>query len=183
MESVAGWERVLHELAGQRRGRLLGFASMLAGPDDAEDLVQEAIVATFSRGRGFEDVASAEAYVRRAIATRYVDRVRSQSADRRRAERVAPAEAVPDASERVATVVTLHEALKELAPRPRACVTLRYLSEMSVREVAHELGLSEGAVKRYTSDGIRALNALLGTDEPEDVGETAAVVPMRGGVR
>lgn len=180
---MARWESALHELASQRRGRLLGFASMLAGPSDAEDLVQEAIVATFSRRRGFDDVASAEAYVRKAIASRYVDRVRSESADRRRAERVAPVEAVPDASEQVAASLTLREALPRLSPRERACVTLRYLSEMSVRETAQALGLSEGAVKRYTSDGIRALNALVGTDEPEDVGETAAVVSIKGGAR
>ena len=57
----------------------------------------------------------------------------------------------------------LEAALAQLSPRQRACVVLRYLDDVPVRETAALLGVSDGAVKRYTADGIRILNALLGT--------------------
>ena len=40
-------------------------------------------------------------------------------------------------------------------------VVLRHLDDLSVRDTAVLLGLSEGAVKRYVSDGVRALSARL----------------------
>ena len=59
-------------------------------------------------------------------------------------------------------------ALASLAPRVRACVLLRYVEDLSIRETAHILGLSEGTVKRYVADGLAALNARLGTTTPDD---------------
>ena len=40
-------------------------------------------------------------------------------------------------------------------------MVLRHLDDLSVRDTAALLGLSEGAVKRYVSDGVRALSARL----------------------
>ena len=75
---------------------------------------------------------------------------------------------------------SLGAALQTLPPRVRACVALRYLDELSVRETADALSLSEGAVKRYVSDGIRALNALLGTSDSAEERPTAPVKPTGG---
>ncbi|WP_318241431.1 sigma factor-like helix-turn-helix DNA-binding protein [Cellulomonas avistercoris] len=50
---------------------------------------------------------------------------------------------------------------------------LRHLDDVSVRDTARLLGISEGAVKRYVADGIATLNALLGTSSP--TGETLPV--------
>ncbi|WP_084125623.1 sigma-70 family RNA polymerase sigma factor [Demequina sp. NBRC 110054] len=177
------WEPMLHEVAGARRGRLLAFAEMLAGAHAAEDLVQDAVIATFSKRRGFDTAAQAESYVRRAIASRYVDSVRKSSAERARMERTAPPEAVPDPTEKVGGDAAIDAAMAALAPRERACVALRFLEDLSVRDTAHALGLSEGAVKRYVSDGLKRLNAALGTHEDPDSIETTRVVTMEGGNR
>ena len=157
------WEPMLHEVASLRRGRLLAFATMLAGASAAEDLVQDAVIATFSRNRGFTNVAQAEQYVRRAIATRYVDTVRKEHSARTAEKRFARPEATGDAASRVDSAAAVDAALAGLAPRVRACVVLRFIEDLSIRETAQVLGLSDGAVKRYTSDGIAALGALLGT--------------------
>ena len=69
----------------------------------------------------------------------------------------------------------LKRALSVLSPRQRACVMLRHLDDLSVRETAAVLGLSEGAVKRYVSDGVATLNSLLGTSA--DPGEPVRLVP------
>ena len=159
---MSSWEPMLHEVASLRRGRLLAFATMLAGASAAEDLVQDAVIATFSRHRGFTSVAQAEQYVRRAIATRYVDSVR-KATTRRSAEQRAAALVVPDAVAGFESDGTVDAALASLAPRVRACVVLRFIEDLSIRETASVLGLSEGAVKRYVSDGITALNAQLRT--------------------
>lgn len=172
---AGSWAPMLEELSLQRQGRLLAFATMLAGPSVAEDLVQEAVVATFSKSRGFESVTQAEQYVRRAIASKYVDMVRS-SASRRKAERASvESHVTADASARLDAKVDLGKALEHLSPRERACVVLRFLEGLSVRETADQLGLSEGAVKRYVFDGLRTLNDLLGTHATD-----SDVVPVRG---
>ncbi|WP_062389390.1 sigma-70 family RNA polymerase sigma factor [Demequina iriomotensis] len=173
------WEPMLHELASQRMGRLLAFATMLAGPSLADDLVQDAVVAVFSRNRRFDSLPQAEQYVRRAIATRYIDSLRKDKADRERMRRYAAGELLPDPTDRVASADAVDDALAQLPPRVRACVVLRHLEDLSVRETAHTLGLSEGAVKRYVSDGLRTMNAYLGT-ELRDVETETAPMTERG---
>jgi len=175
------WDDALGALAAERYPRLLGRAVLLCGDRSlAEDLVQEALVATLKRQRKFESLAQAEQYVRRAIATRYVDAVRSASASRRRELAAYQGEAYADPAASVGLAMDLGAALQTLPPRVRACVALRYLDELSVRETADALSLSEGAVKRYVSDGIRALNALLGTSDSAEERPTAPVKPTGG---
>jgi len=171
------WEQIFDELAAQRSGRLLAFATMLAGPSQADDLVQDAVIATFSRRRGFTSVGQAEQYVRRAIATRYIDSVRKDASQRALEQRtVAPSATVPDPANGLVSDAAVDSALSALAPRVRACVVLRYIEDLSIRETAHALGLSEGAVKRYTADGLKALNQQLGTT----ANGTDDLVPISG---
>ncbi|WP_062515879.1 RNA polymerase sigma factor [Demequina gelatinilytica] len=167
-------------LCRERYGRLMALATMLAGPDEAPDLVHDAMVAVFARHRRFASLDAADAYVRKAIATRFVDRGRKSSRHDATVRRVAaqtprahsdrPAEPWPD----------LDAALQSLPPRERACVVLRFLDDMSVRDTAAALGLSEGAVKRYVSDGLSALNSRLGTDAQLDSSDRVSVTITRG---
>ena len=48
----------------------------------------------------------------------------------------------------------LHDELRRLAPRERACLVLRYYDDLKVDDIAATLGISSGAVKRYLSDGL-----------------------------
>ncbi|NLF03541.1 MAG: sigma-70 family RNA polymerase sigma factor [Actinomycetales bacterium] len=157
------WESTLTSVAAQRYPRVLAFAVLLAGSRAvAEDLVQEAFVSTFTAKARFASVDQAEAYVRRAVATRFLDqaRRRTKEADVVRLE----APLLQHAPEPV-FAPELREALAALPPRERACVVLRHLEGMSTRETAQALGLSEGSVKRYLSDGLAALAARLGPVE------------------
>ena len=179
----AAWEPMLYELDHARRGRLLSFATALAGRDAAEDLVEEAVVATFSRHRGFASVGQAEHYVRRAIASKFVDSQRKAISSRTSERRASVTESVPDGTDAVLADDTIARALADLAPRVRACVALRYLEDLSIRETAATLGLSEGAVKRYVSDGMAQLNAALGTADTTGSPEDTRFVSVKGGRR
>lgn len=158
---TAAWEPLLEQLVRERYARLLARAHLLVGPGgDADDLVQEALLATFGGRARLRSVEAAEQYVRRAIVSRFIDRLR-----RSERERTAHDEAARlDTGSAPTTWSTeLESALAAIAPRERACVVLRHVEQLSVADTAAQLGLSQGAVKRYTSDGLTHLNALLGT--------------------
>jgi len=53
--------------------------------------------------------------------------------------------------------VDLSAQLARLAPRERACVVLRYYDDLKVDDIAAQLEISPGAVKRYLSDGLAKL--------------------------
>lgn len=165
------WEPMLTRVAAERYPRLLAFAVLLGGGRAvAEDLVQEGFVASFSARARFASVDQAEAYVRRAITSRFVDQARRRTKEREVLRLVAPLQ------EHVAEpsfAPELRAALATLPPRERACVVLRHLESLSTKETAQALDLSEGAVKRYLSDGMSKLAARLGPIE--EAGELIAV--------
>lgn len=158
------WERLLEQLVHERYSTLVGWATLVCGSrEDAQDLLQDALMATFSSRARFSTLAEAEQYVRRAVATRSIDVARRRGRERTAVGRVAgfaqpPAPGV-EGHHLPADVL---RALACLTARERACVVLRHLEDLSVRETAGLLGLSEGAVKRYTADGVARLDAVLG---------------------
>src|SRR6185312_2615703 len=52
-------------------------------------------------------------------------------------------------------------ALQRLSPRQRACVVLRHYDDLTVPQVADELGIAEGTVRRHVADAHAALRGLL----------------------
>ncbi|GEL96388.1 RNA polymerase sigma factor [Cellulomonas composti] len=164
---------MLEQVAQECYPRLVARALLLTrSRPDAEDLVQDALVATFGGRARFATTGQAEQYVRRAIVTRWVDRVRRSSRERDVLDRVAHDPTSPlvaaDASSSGPDLAggdlpgAVERALGMLSPRQRACVVLRHLDDLSVRETAALLGLSEGSVKRYVADGLATLTQVLG---------------------
>jgi len=155
---TAGWERVLAELVADRGDALTRYAFVLCGNrDDAADLVQTALEKTFGRLRNGLDVESAESYVRRAIASAYVDAGRKTTRWRQRAHLLVTAEAIPAATGGTDDRLDLRGHLDRLSPRERACVVHRYYGDLKVDDIARVLGISSGAVKRYLSDALAKL--------------------------
>jgi RNA polymerase sigma-70 factor (ECF subfamily) len=171
---MPAWEQSLDELVRVRGSALVGYAYLLCGDRrEAEDLVQDALVSTFARGRVGEP-ARLEPYVRRAVLNTYLDGFRR----RRRWAAVRHLLGQDDAPPPDAQVVDRMDvaaALRLLAPRERACVVLRFYEDLTVAGIAAELALSEGAVKRYLSDGVRRLEGALG---PLPRARTATADPL-----
>ncbi|KQY41926.1 RNA polymerase sigma factor [Cellulomonas sp. Root137] len=158
------WEDLLEQVARERYQRLVAHATLVsASPSDAQDLVQEALIAAFSGRARFGSVEQAEAYVRRAIASRAIDSGRRKTREARLLARAAAQTPVVVHDDDRLPGADVVRALGTLSPRERACVVLRQMEDLSVTETASVLGLSEGAVKRYTSDGLARLNAQLGS--------------------
>lgn len=158
------WAPVLERLVRERRGALVRYAALLTGGDlrDADDLVQEALVRTFSRGRPLREVAAAEQYVRQAILRVFLDGYRRRQHWHRLQHLVWTPPTAPSPYAGADTGIDVRAALATLRPRLRACVVLRFYDDLTVPEIADRLGLAQGTVKRYLSDAAETLESLLG---------------------
>ncbi|PUB24041.1 RNA polymerase sigma factor (sigma-70 family) [Promicromonospora sp. AC04] len=200
---MAQWEAELTELATRRGGALVGYAySLCRDRGQAEDLVQDALVKVFSRLRrppGMSDggqqavdldrphLTNAEAYVRRAILTIYLDGYRRQSHWTGLKHLLADDDRSPGA-DRVATArVDVGVALAKLSPRQREAVVLRFFEDMTVPQIAQTLGTRPGTITRYLSDAMVLLRGSLAeivapameTDLDERLGTVAGAVRRR----
>ena len=162
---MARWHGFYDELAEARYPSLLAYAIAFTGQRaTAEDLVQEAMVKTFSSPRRLSSAQHAEHYVRRAIASVFVDDKRREQLFRRSAARLAYADVAPDGAGNVDNRDAVTDALATLTPQVRACAVLRYYDDLTVAQIADRLGLALGTVKRYLHDGAETLRGELGAD-------------------
>jgi len=131
---------------------------MLGDHQLAEDLVQASLAKTYASWRKIKEPAAAPAYARVVLANTAASWFR-----RRGWRNEHPTEVLPDAGTEhdLTTRTAVVDALATLAPRQRAVVVLRYYDDLSVREVAHALGISEGTVKSQTSDALARLRDVL----------------------
>jgi RNA polymerase sigma factor (sigma-70 family) len=144
-----------------RRAALVGYAALLTGDlASAEDVVHDAIVKAFSRGRPFTHVNKADAYVRRTIVSVFIDRTRREQRFRHAAPLVArPVEFAPHEPN-----LDLDRALATLSPQLRAVTVLRYVDDLTVAQIAERMRLADGTVKRYLHDAQQQLSAAYNVD-------------------
>ena len=155
-EAVAG-------LHAQHYRALVRLAMALVDQEaSAEEVVQEAFERVLRRWQRLRDPAAAQAYLRQAVVNGCRDRLR-----RRAVRRAAPvthvraaASAEDDAMVNDEQRRTLH-ALRQLPPRQREVLLLRYFSQWSDNEIADALGISTGTVKSTAHRAVAALRAVL----------------------
>lgn len=147
------------DFATASRSSLRRTAFLLCGDWElASDLVQEALVKVYVAWPRIENKGGGlKAYARRCLVNLATDRGRRRSSTERPTEQVDLDRAVGTDDHGIAGREALLAALRALPPRQRACVVLRFLEDLSVRETAHVLQCSEGTVKSQTS---RALDTL-----------------------
>lgn len=121
----------------------------------AEDVAQEAFLASASRIGGLRDEAAFGAYLHRAVVNKVRNRARRRTLERTQAlrESAPPPYELPD----VATRDALWAALLRLPYRQRAALVLRFYLDLSEAEVADRLGCRPGTVKSAVSRGLAAL--------------------------
>jgi RNA polymerase sigma-70 factor (sigma-E family) len=157
---------------------LVRLASLLVHDQQvAEDVAQEAFVATYRRWSSLRSPEAAVAYLRTATVNG------SRSALRKRGVReryAALRAAAPDLERHVDSAESFalaahHRAevvavLDGLPSRQREVLVLRYYLDLSESDIAETLGISRGAVKSHASRAMSALRQRLATrTEPEDL--------------
>ena len=133
----------------------------------AEDAVQDAFVTAWRKRLEWRSVANPEAWVR----TVALNRVRSgwrhaAVAQRHRRDLPGPQGDVEVGPEHVALV----RALGALDGDQRVVVVLHHLADLSIVQIASELGLAEGTVKSRLSRGRARLADLLDDSTPDKEG-------------
>ncbi|EIE97114.1 SigE family RNA polymerase sigma factor [Saccharomonospora glauca] len=147
---------------------LLRYGHALTGnPHDAADLVQSVLEKVGSRWNSvLRKTGDPMAYVRRAMTNAHISRWRRFRRERLVAE-------VPDSGAVVHSDPFEHEplwqALRELPPRQRAVIVLRYYEGLSEAEIAASLGISPGTVKSQASKALTTLRGKLRRDEGREV--------------
>lgn len=131
---------------------LIRFASTVAGPSDAEDVVSQAMTNLIGNG-ALRETSSPRALMYRTVFNEAKTMQRSGFRRRWRERATAKSLITHDPELRLDVV----EAVLALSPQQRACVWLTYWADMSVAVTANHLGISEGSVKQHLS---RARNNL-----------------------
>jgi RNA polymerase sigma-70 factor (sigma-E family) len=143
--------------------RLLPLARLLArNGDDAADLVQETLIRVGLKWSSVRPDGNSHAYARTAMV-----RIHINAGRRRRREIVMdtpPQRVVDDPADSVADRDWMAGALRSLSPRQRAVVSLRYLEDLPMRDIAEALGCAEGTARSQLH---RALASLRVTDADE----------------
>lgn len=164
------------------RGRALErFAYLLTGDlHAAQDLVQSALLASYVRWKRVSRVEHPDAYVRRIVATTFLDGKRRFSSrealrDPHGAEARAHTEAVttPDHADRVADHDQLERALATVSGHQRAVLVLRHYEGYDDAAIAAVLGCSEATVRSHASRGLARLREHLATAVPTLIQETS----------
>jgi RNA polymerase sigma-70 factor (sigma-E family) len=133
---------------------------MLGNRQTAEDVVQEAFCGLYRAWDRMSDHANALGYVRTSV-------LNGSRSALRRARRVPRPLSVPAAASAEATVLAGEErrealaALRQLPPRQREALVLRYFAELPEHETALAMGVSRGTVKSTTSRALAALGRML----------------------
>jgi RNA polymerase sigma-70 factor (sigma-E family) len=146
------------DFARARMPELYRSAWLLCGDRHrAEDLVQETLAKVY--GRWGPQIANPAAYAQTTLTRTWISQQRRRATHERPVDRVPEQPATGSDGE---LRLTLLAALDDLDPLDRAVVVLRYLDDASTDDVARQLGLSNGAVRKRLMRALRRLRDALG---------------------
>jgi RNA polymerase sigma-70 factor, ECF subfamily len=164
---VVGPTGAFEDLYRKEFSGVLGLAYALSGNRwIAEDLTQEAFLSAhrdWGRIGAYDDPG---AWVRRVVTNLSVSAFRRRMVEAKALARLARGQVwiLPELS---AEDEQFWRAVRSLPRRQAQVVTLHYLEERSVVEIADVLDIAPGTVKKHLFDGRRALGRLLRAQEGE----------------
>ena len=158
----AGDLDAFEQLAERSLPEVYRLATALVGPDDARDVAQEALVATWRELPSLRDPARYDAWLRSIV----LNRARNLLRGRRRRPTVS---LITDhigflAEERTAESqrrLDLEAALAGMTAPHREVLGLHYIADLPLREVAAALRIPEGTAKSRLNAALRELRARL----------------------
>jgi RNA polymerase sigma factor (sigma-70 family) len=133
--------------------RLVGLATVLAGPSSAEDVVSAAVLKALASPQ-WVHVRDPGAYLTRAVVNQVRSSHRSDLRREARERRSAAPSTAPDDQPAAPEVL---DALAALPVRQRAAVFLTYWADLTPAAVADALGISEGSVRKHLARARKTL--------------------------
>jgi RNA polymerase sigma-70 factor (sigma-E family) len=150
------------EFAEARTGHLFRSACLLTSGDThfAEDLVQETLGRMYVVWGRSSRVGNPAAYAQTVLIRAFLAHQRRRSAQER------PSDDLPETSDiapgDASLRITLLDALRQLPPKDRAVIVLRYWEDRSVMETAEILNVSSAAVRTRSTRALARLREQLG---------------------
>jgi RNA polymerase sigma-70 factor (ECF subfamily) len=174
----AGDDAAYEELVRRHGGRMLAVARRFVRDDEtARDVVQDAFLSAFRAIRGFDGHAQISTWLHRIVVNAALMRLRSRQ---RRPEQsiepllptfqedghhVEPVVSWADAGdrllERLETRTLVRAAIADLPESHRVVLMMRDIEDLSTKEAADALGISENAVKLRLHRARQALATLI----------------------
>lgn len=153
LRGQSGDPEALRGLVEIMQPRLMAHAWHLTGDSDAAaDAVQESWLAIVKGLRRLQDPARFRGWALKIVTFKCRDWIRRTQSGRRLAEglaqeQVRKEEAPPEPSEKADSVLFLRKVIDTLPPDRKALLSMFYLEEMSVRDIAAALAIPPGTVK------------------------------------
>jgi RNA polymerase sigma-70 factor (sigma-E family) len=139
-------------------------AYLLCGDWSAgDDLVQESLAKVYVAWPRIAARQAVESYTRTTMLRTYLNEKRKW----RREVHYGDVPEHPTDDQDTALTVTLSALLRELPAKQRAVLVLRFYQDLSVPQIAEELGIPEGTVKSQLSRGLATMRTRLGEPEPQ----------------
>ena len=159
-------EYVAYVLSRQTRLRRAAYA-ICGDWHRADDLLQTALVKLYVAWPRLRREGNEDAYVRRILVNSHLDNLKRASA---RHEVIGGAGDLGQPHDIAAIEVRdeLITALQQLPPMQRRVVVLRQVLDLSVEQVAEDLGITPGTVKSHQSRGLAKLQELLTVELMEE---------------
>jgi RNA polymerase sigma-70 factor, ECF subfamily len=193
----AGDPDAYEEMVRTRAGRMLSVARRFLDDDEAaRDAVQDAFLSAFRGIQRFDGQAQLSTWLHRIVVNAALMRIRSRQ--RRPEQSIEPllpvfaedghhsttvvswTETGEDVLERKETRALVRAAIAELPESYRAVLLLRDIEELSTREAADLVGISENALKLRLHRARQALATVIKRRlaAPKDAPRTAAAPPV-----
>jgi len=152
--------RTIEDVYSRRYQSFRGALAGIVGSYElAHDVVQESFARALKSRADFRGDGPLEAWIWK-IALRTAYEMRGQANEVELADAFEPELPQPDRDEKLA------EALKELSPRRRLVVFLRYVADLDYAEIARVCEISEGTVAATLAQAKAALAESLGYSNP-----------------
>jgi RNA polymerase sigma factor (sigma-70 family) len=134
---------------------VLGFLIASVGPNDAEDCFQETFLAALRAYPKLEDDRNLRGWLLTIAHRKAIDHHRA------RGRRAAPVGDPPEVADRRSDPqqrdIGIWRSVAALPSKQRSAVALRFAADLSHREIAAAIGISEEAARRNVHEGVKRL--------------------------
>lgn len=172
---AAGERRAAVAECARLHGRSIGrlCMAMLGNGPDADEVVQETLLAAHRGMEGFRGEGSVRAWlfgIARRQCARHLEAKRSRGAHLQVVAdepHAGPGDDPESAARTGRRARIVRAALEHLKPSERDALLLRYQADLSFREIAAACGIDEAAARKRASRGLNRLRNLLDREDVE----------------